>query len=51
MAAGRNDAVNHLNADAERQSAPLLQGRSHEDVLARAHDFGERQLRRLLHSL
>lgn len=34
-----------------RESAPLLHGRSREDVLALAHDLPEDQLRRVLHSL
>jgi hypothetical protein len=36
---------------AERQSAVLLEGRTHEEVLAQAHDLGEEYLKRLLHSL
>jgi hypothetical protein len=34
----------------ERESAALLSGSSHEDVLSRAHDLPEDQLQRLLKS-
>ena len=36
---------------AARESAALLRGASIEDVVARAHDMPESQLRRVLHSL
>ncbi|HSJ25488.1 MAG TPA: hypothetical protein VK929_12500 [Longimicrobiales bacterium] len=35
----------------ERESAALLRGRSHEDILNRAHELPEERLRRLLLSL
>jgi hypothetical protein len=35
----------------ERESAALLYGRSHEDVLALAHDLPEERLRQVLNSL
>jgi hypothetical protein len=35
----------------ERESAALLQGRSHEDVLALAHDLSEERLMQVLNSL
>jgi hypothetical protein len=35
----------------ERESAALLRGRSHEDVLSLAHDLPEERLRRVLLSL
>ncbi|HEX6306585.1 MAG TPA: hypothetical protein VFZ69_00280 [Longimicrobiales bacterium] len=44
----------HREANAEsgaRASAPLLHGRSREDVLGLAHDLPEEKLRRVLHSL
>jgi hypothetical protein len=34
-----------------RATAPMLAGRSHEDVVSMAHDFAEDHLRRLLNSL
>lgn len=37
--------------DGGRASAALLHGRSHEDVLALAHDLPEERLRRVLVSL
>jgi hypothetical protein len=37
--------------DPERESAPLLHGRSRTDVLGLAHDVPEARLRQLLHSL
>jgi hypothetical protein len=37
--------------EAERESAAMLRGCSHEDVLNLAHDLPEDGLRRLLHSL
>ncbi|CAN5695383.1 hypothetical protein BH23GEM9_BH23GEM9_21460 [soil metagenome] len=37
--------------DAERHSAAVLEGSTHEDVLARAHDLTESELKRVLHSL
>lgn len=48
---GRLLFVAEDTAARERQSAPLLAGDTHEDVLAHAHDVGEEQLRRLLNSL
>lgn len=38
-------------SDADRESAPLLHGRSRTDVLALAHDVPEHRLRQLLYSL
>jgi hypothetical protein len=38
-------------AAAELESAAILRGRSHEDVLGLAHELPEGRLRRLLHSL
>lgn len=35
----------------ERESATLLRGRSHEEVLSRAHELPEQQLKRLLLAL
>jgi hypothetical protein len=36
--------------DTDRESAPLLHGRSRTDVVALAHDVPEQRLRRLLYS-
>lgn len=45
------DRVDGERPETDRESAPLLHGRSRTDVLALAHDVPETRLRQLLYSL
>lgn len=45
------DRMEGERMDEDRESAPLLHGRSRTDVLALAHDVTEERLRRMLQSL